>query len=243
MFVRCISKRIFLPVFIALLAGATIPALAAHSAFVVMGYDAYPVPFFTGISSPTGPSQINVVSGNPGFLNNLSGGSNGGATGNVSVNDAQFTNFNATELVALAIQVTDSAGPQHSLSADSDPALGDIVNDLNNSSFGGVFIASAYPFASVPSEFQSAANALSSGEQTLGKPFDILLSITDNWPGFPFNQLAWASDFSNEVGNLDGITSLKITDADAAQGPVVPEPACGSLVLLFAAVFLRRRSR
>jgi hypothetical protein len=38
--------------------------------------------------------------------------------------------------------------------------------------------------------------------------------------------LEWGFNFSGEIGNLDGITALEVTDVG-----VIPEPGCGLLVV------------
>ena len=226
-------------------------AMGHHSAYVVMGYDAYPVPFFTGTSNPPSPPsgfpQISTAVNNPGYLNGISGGANNGATGNVSIMDAQFETAGATELVAAAITVSDSAGNNHSLSSKNDPVLSAIVNDLNNPPLFGLFPVTAYPFNESPPQFADDISALSAGESANGgQPFDILLSITNNnaFPSFPFATQAWAFDFSNEVDNLVGVklTSLQVTDIGAIPG-VVPEPATVSLITPAALLILKRRRR
>jgi hypothetical protein len=135
--------------------------------------------------------------------------------------------------VGLAIHVTDTAGPSHSLSALNDPALADIVSDLNANTEHGDSIVTAYAYGAAPADFAGALAALSAGEATHGgQPFDILLTATP----LLGNTAYWTLDFSNEVGNLDGITALSVTDIGA-----VPEPAVLSPALTLGLLLVRRR--
>jgi hypothetical protein len=220
--------------------GASARATAAHSAFVVVGYDAF-LTDFQGTSDPTGPGQINLTNGQPGFFNGISGGVVGSEEGNINVEDSQFDTPGITELLALAIQVVDTSGSLHSLSQGNDPALADIINDVNTSSFGGPYAVTAYPFDNLPQQYKSYGSTLASGElQAHGQPFDILASVT--YPGqFPPNHAEWGINFSNEVGNLDGINFLEVSDAGAISGPFVPEPASAGLLLVDAAAILGLR--
>jgi hypothetical protein len=227
---RCLSTAVIAATVLAILGGWTGEALAAHSADIQIGHDpALPV-FFTGTSNPPGLDQVNVIGSNPAYLNNMSGGLHGGATGNVEIADP---GAGPAELIAVAIHLTDSAGPSHSLSGLDDPALSAIVIDLNNSALNYGYIA--YAYGSPPQQFANAISALSAGEiADGGQPFDILLS--EIYLLFPFPGMAWGFDFSNEIGNLDGITALSITDVGA-----IPEPRTASLMLLCGVDLLRRR--
>src|SRR6185312_9348105 len=115
-------QRIVLTLFIALL------HKPVHASFVAVAGDPIGIPFFTGTFHPDGNS-IAAGQGTPGYLNGVSGGSSGGATGQLIIGAAAP---GQTSLVAFAIHVTDTAGTSHSLSTLNDPALADVVNDLNH---------------------------------------------------------------------------------------------------------------
>jgi len=207
---------------------------AANYANVFLGEDAAFVAF-TGASNPLPSGYINIVGGNPGYLNGISGGQFGGARGSVGIIDPYE---NDVELVGLAITVTDYAGNAHSLSDLDDPALADIVNDLNASSAYYNIGITAYAYSAAPKQYVNQLAALSAGESVNnGQPFDILL-ISANQFSLPHSFLNWSFDFSNEIGNPDGITALSITDIGA-----LPEPAAADLVLLGSAILLGRRHR
>jgi hypothetical protein len=212
--------------------------MAAHSADIQISHDPVPFPFFGGTSNPQGPSylQVNTVGDNPGYLNNMSGGLNGGATGNVAMPSLVV---GETELVGIAIHVADSSGSSHSLSTNNDPALLSIVNDLNNSPFEVNSGQMAYSYTNAPEQYADQIAALSAGEQAnSGQPFDIL--VVETYPNFPsFLSLQWGFDFSDEIGNLDGISTLSITDV----GGIVPEPAEASLAFLAGLALVRFRQR
>jgi len=184
--------------------------------------------------------MVNTGGGMPGFVNNLTGGSNGGATGNVSIYNPDFTVAGRTEMVAAAIHATDSAGPSHSLSSLSDPALADIVFDLNHANIGGVATVTAYAFANAPAQYAPQVAALAAGEAANGgQSFDLLLTINNtNLPLQQVGGLWWAFDLSGEIGQLDGISAIKVTDVAA-----VPEPTAGLLLLLVGAVLVTRGHR
>jgi hypothetical protein len=208
-------------------------SLASHSAITLVGHDPV-LSFYAGTSNPSGTYQINLQNGSPGYLNGISGGQDAGSAGGVMITS---TPTGSMYLVGVAIQVTDTAGPLHSLSTMNDAALGDIVADLNLDS-GGDVILHTYPFQSAPSQYSSAEAVLAAGEAANGgQPFDLLLAGTNlgMFGGFD----VWTFDFHNEVGNLDGITALNVTDVGA-----IPEPAASSLAVAGAALlFRRRRSR
>jgi hypothetical protein len=136
---------------------------------------------------------------------------------------------NGVELVGVAMQVTDTAGPSHSLSSLNDPALGDILSDLSLATFGDLFSVFPYAYNNAPQQYSALLSSLSAGENAVaGQPFDLLFA---GGPAPPEN--TWLSlSFSNEVGNLDGITALNITDI----GAIVPEPT--SAGVLFAAALV-----
>ena len=104
-------------------------------------------------------------------------------------------------------------------------AADDIVADLNSSEFGGLLPTTAFAYDNIPSQYLPEADYLSAGEAAAGgQPFDILEAgtfTTPPDPGFGPN-LYWMFDFSQEVGNLDSIRSLAITDIG-----VVPETDSG----------------
>lgn len=150
---------------------------ASHSADVLVGQDPVPLPSYTGTSTPSGPFQINLTPGTPGFLNGMSGGQDGGADGNVIVT---ALGGGSVYLVGLAINVSDAAGPSHSLSNLGDAALGDIVNDLRNPPFSGEIVPYAYAYNQAPAQYAADESILSAGESANGgQPFDILLVGTD----------------------------------------------------------------
>src|ERR1700733_12819607 len=145
---------------------------AEHSAGITLGEDAG-YSRFTGVSSPTGSAEVNIENGNPGYLNNITGGEFGGSTGTGGIVDPYV---NDVELVGLAIHITDTAGASHSLSDDDDPALTDIVSDLNSLGLGGSGYI-AYPYSEAPRQYTGQLNELSAGESANGgQPFDILIA-------------------------------------------------------------------
>jgi hypothetical protein len=194
-------------------------ALAGHSAFVSVAHDPLLSSFYSGTSNPSGPNQVNVsTGGTPGYLNGITGGLGGGSAGNLLITPPPS---NGTLFVGIALHVTDAAGPSHSLSALDDPALGDIVADLNIGS-GGDFPINEYAYSGAPSQYSAALAPLSEGESANGgQPFDILI-VGTNTTGIRAG--VWALVFSNEIGNLDGITALSVTDVGA-----VPEPGAAAL--------------
>ena len=209
-------------------------SLASHSAQIQVEHDPF-LAFYKGASSPTGTYQINLQNGSPGYLNGIFGGQNGGSAGGVTIT---ATTTGSVYLVGVSVQVADAAGPLHSLSTLNDPALADIVTDLNLDS-GGDVILNTYPFQSAPPQYSSAETILAAGEAANGgQPFDLLLAGTNlgMFGGFD----VWTFDFHNEVGSLDGITALNVTDVGA-----VPEPATLMLAVAGTAMLLhsRRRSR
>ena len=211
-------------------------AMSAPMASIGLGEDAA-FASFTGISNPpTGFPNIGIAisDGSPGYLNQITGGPNGGATGAIGIVDPYLSD---NEIVALAVHVTDNAGTSHSLSSLGDPALTDIVADLNSSPFDSSRLT-AYPFGSPPQQYSAQVGALSSGELANGgQPFDILVVEFYRFPGSP-DFLNWSFDFHQEIGNPDGITSLSITDVGA-----IPEPSAPCIALLSGVVFLCRRTR
>lgn len=207
---------------------------AGHSAGITIAHDPANPFFYFGTSNPGGGSSDGVaaVGNNPGFLNRVTGGDTGGADGEFGVTPTN----QSVMLVSLAIHVTDTAGTSHSLAALNDPALGDIVADLTanggQNSFASVI---AYQFTAVPQQYANAVSLLSSGETTYGgQPFDILLVATDTG----FNGI-WGVSFNGEIGQLDGITAINVTDI----GAITPEPDAPTslLVLLAPTLLLRRR--
>jgi len=212
-------------------------SLADHSAGIYIAHDASP-PLYTGTSNPAGNFNVNVVAPAPGYFNGMSGGSDGGAAGCLTVTPP---GLGQTQLTTLAIHVTDAAGASHSLSTLNDPALADIVNDLNlplNISAEGD-PGTAYPFGAAPPQYAAAVATLAAGEPLNGgQPFDILVSLTPT--GFHF---AWYLSFQNEIGNLDGITALSVTDVGSMNIPAVPEPASLATLALSATPLLIRRRR
>jgi hypothetical protein len=190
---------------------------------------------YSGTSNPPGPPsvQINLANGQPGYLNAISGGANGGASGYVFA--THFPNVVTTYILGIAVHVTDTTGASHSLSALNDPALNDIVTDINAS--GNQFFCSvvAYPYNSAPSQYSTAEAVLSAGESANGGPFDLLITATDT--GSTGSALdIWEPSFTNEINNLDGITAINVTDLG-----LVPEPSSAAVFGLAAFAMLVRR--
>jgi hypothetical protein len=218
----------------AILASIGIPTVAhaSHSAGVGTAIDPIFSPY-SGTTNPSGTFQINLAGGLPGYLNGVTGGQDGGAAGGIIIQRVPQAIFT----VGVAIHVTDSAGASHSLSALNDPSLGDIVADLTLGS-GGAFPVTAYAYNSAPSQYSAAELALGTGEAANGgQPFDILLAGVDNFPPGR-NEFIWNFWFSNEVGNLDGISALSVTDVGA-----VPEPAAATALFTCVLLLIQRRPR
>ncbi len=210
---------------------ATSLSWGAFTPIVIFHDGVYPSYF--GNSNPTGSAQVNIFGSNPGYLNQMTGGIAGGATGTVGIFDPYE---NDTELVALAIQVADNAGDEHSLSGLDDPALENIVSDINtsNPNIG----LTAYAYDAAPQIYARQIASLTAGETAnLGQPFDILLVENYNII-FPHSFLDWGFDFSAEIGNSDGIVALSLTDVGA-----IPEPTGLPLIFLGLAGLLNWRGR
>ena len=206
---------------------------ATHSAVAFVTGDAVYLGF-VGTSNPTPlvNEKIFIGDGVPGYLNAISRAQSSGVV------IANSRGKGATYYAGVALHVADDAGPSHSISQLNDPALADLVLDLNQSSAGD-FTLLAFDYANAPSQYAPQIAALSAGESAYGgQPFDLLLVGTDN-----FNQVQnakyWSFDFSHEVGNLDGITALNFTDIG-----IVPEPTgLAMLGVLAAPPILARRRR
>lgn len=212
---------------------------AEHSAAIVATHDPLLLPLYTGISNPVGPTRVNVVGTAPGYFNTIGGGGSGGADGMLGITGFPGT---AIQLTALAVHVTDTAGQSHSLSTLSNPALGDIVNDLNSFAGGGELNITAYPFAGAPTQYAGATALLSAGEVVNGgQPFDLLL-VGQNPADLPFGSYNWSINLGGEIGDVDGITALSVTDVGAINIPAIPEPSlAASVAMLLRVVFPRRR--
>jgi hypothetical protein len=206
----------------------------AQADFILVGGDPIGTPFFTGTFNPPGDGySLSAGPGSPAFLNNVSGGSAGHSSGELLIGAAPA---GQTALVAFAIHVTDTAGPSHSLSALNDPALADVVNDLNHPTLvGSGNPVTVYAYADAPAQYAGALALLSADEATYGgQPFDILATVTVK----PLNGV-WATDFSNALGgHFDGMTALSITDIGA-----IPEPSTFSVVLAVVLLVLSYRRR
>jgi hypothetical protein len=205
---------------------------AEYPAVIFAVSDPYPgIPFFSGNGNPPNEGYIDVPSGLD-YLNNMYGGAFGGATGFLPMEAPTHG------IVAIAIHVTDSAGPSHSLSTLGDPSLGGIVSDLNKLDIN------AYAFNDAPPQYAGYVATLSAGEAARGgQPFDILIDPSSdpsndflNFNGYYMP--LWLFDFSGEIGMQDNITSLQITDIGA-----IPEPSSAFIVLLGGTTVLCRRRR
>jgi hypothetical protein len=232
------ARSVMWVIAVAIVCGIARVSLADHSANIQVVHDTF-LPLYTGTSHPAGNYSVNVVAPAPGYFNGMSGGSNGGANGFLSITPA---NFGQTQLSALAIHVTDAAGASHSLSSLNDPALADIVNDLNippNISAAGDS-GTAYPFGAAPPQYAAAVATLAAGEALNGgQPFDILIAFPS--PDATGGQFEWGLSFQNEIGTLDGITALSVTDIGSIN--IVPEPASLATLAVFATPLLLRRRR
>ena len=91
-------------------------AAMPHSAGITNGFDPLMGSAYSGTSNPSGNGQINVLENTPGYLNDISGGLDNGASGQIDISDTAALEGAAT-LLAIAIHVTDSAGSSHSLSS------------------------------------------------------------------------------------------------------------------------------
>jgi hypothetical protein len=186
----------------------------------------------SGISTALGSYDINPIglppSVQPGYLDLISNGN--GATGYVTI--APTGGPSAMILIGISLTAADSAGPDHVLTAANDLAtLQDIVADLNlpGASTNSAGSVQAYVYDSADAAaFLDAENALD--YQNGGNSFSILLVTQD--PQYA------SFDFSNEVGNLDGITSLSMTNIG-----VIPEPVTTPLIAFSAGSLLMRRRR
>jgi hypothetical protein len=204
-----------------------------HSAAIVLQQDPTAANFYTGASTPAAPmGNISVVGGEPGYLNEISAGTFGTAGGQVGITGQ--VGSGPIELVGIAIHVTDTGGASHSLSTGSDPALADIVGDLNHSNPPSLgYPITVYAYNSAPLQYAAALSTMSAGETSLGgQPFDVLLAASP-----PFDVGYWTLDLHNEIGNLDGITALSVTDVGA-----VPEPAALALTLMLSVSLVRCRA-
>jgi len=236
------QARVFIISVVTALSSVAVRGQNAHSANVAVGDDPSGAPNYIGISHPSGSLQINLAGSAAGFLNAISGTDHvSGTSPDTSYGGFGVNAFpvGSTEVVAVAITVADTAGPSHSLSSLNDPALADIVSDLNAGATGGTVALNVYAFGSAPSQFNGAEAALSAGEAANGgKIFDIVVTGVPLFPG-QADPPQWAFDFSNEVGNLDGITSLSVTDVGAI---TTPEPGTVSVIALaLGGIALSRR--
>jgi hypothetical protein len=196
---------------VTLLALATDVASADHSASALFAGDPTGPPFYVGTSSPpAGVSGIELVGGAPGYLNGLSGGASAGAAGDVGISPLAK---GQPELIAISIHLADTAGPSRSLSSLNDPALADIVADLNASTGLSPIPLTAYAFNSAPPQFAAAQLMLSSGEAaSSGQPFDIVLATSNLVEAGHVLIL----NFSGEFEALDGISAISDVGAPPA---------------------------
>jgi hypothetical protein len=214
-------------------------ASSVHAAFAYIqaGLDVLLPSIFTGTLDPVDTSPFDPIALNPGYLNNISGGSNGGATGFRQITDVPV---GETEFVALAINVTDLTDDfaPHRLSSDNDPALAHIISDLNTVINAGY---TAYAFNDVPQAYVGAAAPLAAGEAANGgQPFDILVADSEAFAEPNLSNLFWNFDFSGEIeSQQDNIIALSITDIGA-----IPEPCANVLLVVCGgALLLARRPR
>ena len=211
---------------------ATIPYLP----YVAASHEVYIPPFYNGTSNPVGIAQINVVGTTPGYFNGVSTVGGSTASGEVLLTSMPQ---GVMEFVGVAIHVTDTAGPSHSLSSLSDPALADLVFDVNKAGVVGDFPINAYAYNSAPVQYAGVESILSAGEAALGgQPFDLLLTGTNlNQP--VGKGLYWSIDISTAISNIDGITAIGVSDIGA-----VPEPTdLATFMVLAAPALLARRRR
>jgi hypothetical protein len=187
-------------------------------------------PFFNGISNPSGPYSVNTGPFPMAYRNGISAPANNGT---ISVGPVTPL----WPMLGIAIHVTDMAGPSHSLATMNDPALGDIVADLAHT--GDLIPLTGYTRQTLPPQYAGEAALLDSVEATAApfgfQPFDIYVVDTSAQPQSIQGGSLWTLSFSEEVGNLDGITSLSVTDVG-----VVPEPS-GKFVLFIAGFGLSAR--
>jgi len=215
---------------------------ANDATFVLTSHDPFGLLPFTGTRHPdNGLPLPEVLSarGVPGFFNGMSGGTSGGAAGDLAI----YAGFEPTQLTAVAIHVTDAAGASHSLSSLNDPALADVLIDLGAPlQNGNTGVSAIYPYAAAPSEFSSVLATLSAGETANGgQPFDLLF-VSHYDDDTPLDYL-WNISFAGEIGNMDGITALSVTDIGAIGIPSVPEPATTGLAAAAAVILMFRRHR
>jgi hypothetical protein len=202
---------------------------SATPPFAVVSHDLF-INTFNGTSSTVGINQINLVGATPGYFNNLSLPA-GTATGAVTITALPQ---GITTVAGLAVHVTDTAGPSHSLSTLNDPALADLIFDLNHSGIGGDFVVTTYAYNAAPPQYANAEAALSAGEAALGgQPFDLLLTGANSFPPIG-TRMYWSMDFSPVIG----ITAIGMTDVGA-----VPEPTGAAMLGLLAAPALLARRR
>jgi hypothetical protein len=192
--------------------------------------------FFVGTSNPSaGPNGIGLVGGAPGYLNGISGGLGPATVGSLAISPLAK---GQSELIAISIHLADTAGPSHSLSSLNDPALADIVTDLNASSGSSAIPFTAYAYNNVPPQFTATQMILSSGETANGgTPFDVALATSNSdFAGSILNL-----NFAGEINALDGITTISVTDVGAV---AVPEPTgLAMLATVAAPAMLARRRR
>lgn len=126
-----VGRNVLAPAFAGLLMAVAAGRTAwGHAAAVELGHDPA-MPFYTGTANPGGTASSIIITTapmSPSFLNGIGGGIIDGAAGEFGVTPTMQN----LVLVGLALHVTDTAGPSHSLSSLGDPALGDIIANLSH---------------------------------------------------------------------------------------------------------------
>jgi len=206
---------------------------AEHFAAVFVQENDPVYPGFHGISNPNGPYSVNTGPFPMAYLNGIS---NPASNGSFFVGPVTPL----WPMLGIAIHVADSAGPSHSLSSMNDPALADIIADMNrNAGSNGFIPLTAFTLQTLPPQYAGEAALLNSVEATAAsfgfQPFDIYAVDTSTQPQSIQGVSLWTLSFSAEVGNLDGITSLNVTDVG-----LVPEPS-GTFVLFITGFGLSAR--
>lgn len=207
-------------------------AVAAGSAFVNLSdHD----PFLTQYNGTVNGNgyfyALNAPILTPGvaFLNKVTGGASGGASGNVLIADPN-QGQTSLELVAIAVHVK-VGGQNESLTNSGDASV--VANDLNAGDLtdGGIFPLTAYAYSAIPAQYSGAAAVLSAQEQAFGAPFDLLLVTTVGTTSFG-TSLFWDFDLAGELASAGGpFNTIQVTDIG-----VIPEPSAAVMALVLTTV-------